>query len=212
MTELRKLNFEKLISVGVPDITTYTYDEYKKHGYEHTPINGYCTSCEEKECNISKDDDSYKLTNISHGAHSSDFFRALKVMPNTSTWHHDPILFVYETPSLDYGIYKDVTHKGYKKRPSKDWYWIYKDQEDVAYSECFRGGEYGRFILSAIQTFKLANVYMTNLVKCGLNNEKGKFKGLSSYRDETNNNKLLFRVLGKRNFNTKTKSYFCYGY
>ena len=185
MIELRKLNFEKLISVSVPDITTYTYDEYKKHGYEHTPINGYCTSCEEKGCNISKDDDSYKLTNISHGAHSSDFFRALKVMPDTSAWHHDPILFVYETPSLDYRIYKDVIYKEYKKRPSKDWYWIHKDQEDIAYPERFRGREYGGFVLSAIQTFKLANVYMTNLVKCGLNNEKGKFKGLSSYRDET---------------------------
>lgn len=185
MNDLRKLNFDKLISLGVPDITTYTYDEYKNNGYEHTPINGYCISCEEKGCNISKDDDSYKLTNISHGAHSSDFFRALKVIQDISTWHHDPILFVYETPSLDYGIYKDVTYKGYKKRPSKDWYWIHDDQEYVAYPERFWGGEYGGFVLSAIQTFKLANVYMTNLVKCGLNNEEGKFKGLSSYTDET---------------------------
>jgi len=185
MKDLRKLNFEKLISVGVPDVTIYTYDDYKNNGYEHAPINGYCISCEEKGCNISKDDDSYKLTNISHGAHSSDFFRAMKVKQDTSNWHHDPVLFLYEAPSLDYGIYKEVPHEGYTKHPSKDWYWIHEDQEYVAYPERFRGGEYGGFVLSAIQTFKLANVYMTNLVKCGLNNEDDKFKGLSSFRDET---------------------------
>ena len=50
MNELRKLNFNELISVGVPDVTSYTFDKYKKNGYEHTPINGYCTSCEEKGC------------------------------------------------------------------------------------------------------------------------------------------------------------------
>ena len=120
MNELRRLNFQDLISVGVPDTTSYTYDEYRKNGYEHTPINGYCVSCEEKGCNKSKDDDLYRLTNISHGAHSSDFFRAMKVKQNTSNWHHEPIMFVYETPSLDYGIYKETPHKGYKKRPSKD--------------------------------------------------------------------------------------------
>ncbi len=31
MKELRKLNFEKLISVGVPDVATYSFDEYKNN-------------------------------------------------------------------------------------------------------------------------------------------------------------------------------------
>lgn len=84
MQKLRKLNFEKLISVGVPDVTTYSFDEYKNNGYEHPGINGYCVSCEAKGCNHSKDDPSYKLTNISHGAHSSDFFQALKVKQDVS--------------------------------------------------------------------------------------------------------------------------------
>ena len=139
-------------------------------------------------CNSAKDDDSYRLTNISHGAHSSDFFKALKTTPQTESWHQQPILFVYETPSLDYGIYKEVECNGYKKHPSKDWYWIHEDQEPVSYPEGFRGGQYGGFVLSAIITFRLANVYMTNLVKCGMNNDKGSFKGLSSYREETISN------------------------
>lgn len=93
-------------------------------------------------------------------------------------------MFVYETPSLDYEIYKEVLYNGYNKRPSKDWYWIHKDQDFITYPVNFRGGEYGGFVLSAILTFKLANVYMTNLVKCGLNNAKGEFKGLDDFRGE----------------------------
>ncbi|RMG40628.1 MAG: hypothetical protein D6732_03140 [Methanobacteriota archaeon] len=185
MKELRQLNFDKLISVGVPDVSAYTYDEYRRNGYEHRPITGYCLSCEKKGCNIAKDDNTFKLTNISHGSHSSDFFRSLATKQDTTNWHQQPIMFVYETPSLDYGIYQELAYNNYKKRPSKDWYWIHDDQEAVSYPERFRGGEYGGFVLSAIQTFKLANVYMTNLVKCGLNNDEGKFKGLGSFRDET---------------------------
>ena len=188
MESLRKLNFANLIHVGVPDLGHYTFDEYRKNGYEHTPITGYCTSCEEKGCSFAEDDGSYRLTNISHGAHSSDFFKALKITPQTENWHQQPILFVYETPSLDYGIYKEVECNGYRKHPSKDWYWIHEDREPVSYPEGFRGGEYGGFVLSAIRTFRLANVYMTNLVKCGMNNDKGSFKSLLSYQEETISN------------------------
>lgn len=52
MEELRKLNFDKLISVNVPDVRAYTYNQYKSNNYEYTPINGYCVSCEEKGCNV----------------------------------------------------------------------------------------------------------------------------------------------------------------
>ena len=42
MKDLRELNFSKLISVGVADVTTYSYDEYRTNGFKHVPINGYC--------------------------------------------------------------------------------------------------------------------------------------------------------------------------
>lgn len=184
MKELRRLNFMDLISIGVPDIDSYTFADYRKNGYGHAPIKGYCISCEEKGINTSRDDEEYCLSNISHGAHASDFFLALKDNVDISGWHQEPVMFVYETPSLDYGIYKDIEYKGCNKRPSKDWYWIHDDQSPVSYPERFCGGEYGGFALSAIITFKLANVYITNLVKCGLNNKDGKFKGLSSFKDQ----------------------------
>jgi hypothetical protein len=116
------------------------------------------------------------LANISHGAHFIDYFLALKVYPEVSGWHGEPIMFVYENPNLDYDIYKDLAYKGYHKRPSKDWYWIHEDQESVIYPERFWGGEYGGFVSSVIMTFKLFNVYIPNHVKCCMNNPEGKFK------------------------------------
>jgi hypothetical protein len=198
LRDLRKLNFEKLIAVDVLDVGAYTFSEYKARGYEHSPINGYCVSCEEKGYNTAADDKTYKLTNISHGAHSSDFFLSLKETLDCSGWHQEPVVFIYETPSLDYKIFKGIEYMGQRKNPSKDWYWIHTDQESVSYPEHFRGGEYGGFVLSAILTFQLANTYMTNLVKCGLNNPDGKLKGLSSYKDECIKNcyeRFLFEEL-----------------
>jgi len=183
-SRLRRLNFQDLITVEVPDVDSYTYEEYRKNEYEHRPISGYCVSCEEKGFNASNEGDDYRLTNISHGAHSSDFFLALKTKPDTSQWHQEPIVFIYESPSLDYGIYKEVKYQQYQKRPTKDWYWIHKDQDTIEYPTRFAGAQYGDFVLSAICTFRLANVYITNLVKCGLNNNEGKFRGLASYKDE----------------------------
>lgn len=188
LEKMRELNFQRLIRIGVPYVNHYTFEEYRRNGYTHRPISGYCTSCEEKGCSFSKEEDSFRLTNISHGAHSSDFFLALNNPVETEAWHQQPVMFIYETPSLDYGIYTEIEYAGHKKHPSKDWYWIHEDQEQIRYPEGFRGGEYGRFVLSAISTFRLANVYITNLVKCGMNNDEGWFKGLSSYRDETVSN------------------------
>ena len=185
LDKLRKLNFEKLISIDTPDVSSYSFDDYRKNGFEHKPITGYCVSCENQGCNFGKDDESFQLTNISHGAHSSDFFQALKSSGDIKGWHNQPVMFVYESPSLDYGIYKKVVFQGLRKRPSKDWYWIHEEGEILSYPERFKGGEYGDFVLSAIQTFRLSNVYITNLVKCGLNNREGKFKGLASFRNET---------------------------
>lgn len=80
-----------------------------------------------------------------------------------------------------------MPYKGYNKHPSKEWYWINRDRDFTTYPDGFKGRQYSEFVLSAMLTFKLANVYMTNLVKCGLNNAAGKFKRLSQgdFKDET---------------------------
>jgi len=181
LKELKKLNFKELINIGVSDASSYNFNDYRRNGYEHKSIEGYCISCDTKNINHATDDSTYKLTNISHGSHSLDFLDALKQPVDITNWHDEPVMFVYESPSLDYGIYKDITFNGHSKRPSKEWYWIHDDQELTFYPDRFTGGEYGGFVVSAICTFRLAGAYMTNLVKCGMNNDDGNFKGISSY-------------------------------
>jgi len=183
---LRKLNFQKILKFNHEiDVESYDYLRYKENNYQHQKISGYCIACEELGCSHSSEDNNYKLTNISHGTHSSDIFQSLFEKIDISNWYQDPIMFVFESPSLDYGIFQDLEFNGVKKRPSKLWYWIHQDQSIVTYPDKFRGMEYGAFVLSAILTFKIANAYITNLIKCGMNNSEGKYKGLNSYKQET---------------------------
>ena len=210
LSKLRKLNFNKIIQVGFPDVESYTFDSYRENGFEHKPIEGYCVSCEEKQIHTSAEDQSYRLTNISHGSHSSDFLQALTQRFDVKEWNDEPVVFIYESPSLDYDIYKKVAYNGYEKHPSKLWYWVYEELDPVSYPLCFSGGQYGEFVLSALLTFKLANVYITNLVKCGLNNSYGQFKGLGSYRDECIEN-CFEEVLSKELAIIKPKVIFAVG-
>lgn len=126
------------------------------------------------------------LKNISHGSHSQSFIEASNQKIDTTFWHDEGVMFLMEGPSNDYGIYEDFVYDGYKKRPSKQWYWIHHKQDILGFPDKFQGGEYGRFVASAILTFKLKNAYLTNLVKCGLNNTEGnEYLGIGCYNEES---------------------------
>ncbi|MDH5641933.1 MAG: hypothetical protein OEY28_11625 [Nitrospira sp.] len=181
---LRRLNFKDLLKVDYQDIEHYTFDTYREHESKHYPIRGYCIACEQDGVSTATEDPNFHLTNISHGAHSTDFIRALSQRPDTTDWHQEPVVFIYESSSLDYDIYKEVLFNGYRKRPAKEWYWIHNEQKPAAFPHAFKRSEYGDFVMSAIQTFRLSNAYMTNLVKCGLNNENGQFKGIESFNEQ----------------------------
>jgi hypothetical protein len=181
--KLRRLNFADLLLLEHPDVAAYGYGDYKANGHHHPKIVGYCIECERKGCHISVQEPAFSLKNISHGAHTTDFLVALRETVDVTGWHDEPILFVYEAPSLDYGIYEPVTYEQVTKRPTKDWYWIHHDQDVRRFPDSFTGGTYGDFVLSAILTFRLKNAYMTNLVKCGLNTDDGQqFRGLASFQ------------------------------
>ena len=183
--KLKELNFDSLLILDHPDVTNYSYGEYRRNGDRHPKIKGYCTECEKQGCSTSVRDPGFSLKNISHGAHSTDFLAALREKVDVTGWHEEPILFVYEAPSLDYDIYEAVEDKQKQitKRPTKDWYWIHRDQGFRRFPDDFKGRAYGDFILSAICTFRLKNVYVTNLVKCGLNTDDGnQFRGLASFQ------------------------------
>ncbi len=68
------------------------------------------------------------------------------------------------------------------KCPTKKWYWIHDEIRECRYPDYFKGRQYGELIASIIATFKLSNAYLTNLIKCGLNDKDGKrYKGIAVY-------------------------------
>ena len=111
-SELKRLNFDNLLVLDHPDVANYSFSEYRENNYRHPRIEGYCTECERKGCSEAKDEPGFSLKNMSHGAHTEDILAALTEEVDTTGWHEEPILFVYEAPSVDYEIYESVPYRG----------------------------------------------------------------------------------------------------
>lgn len=177
--DLKEINFNKILILDT-NIHEYNHDKYlelKRH-----PIKGFCTKCEENNFNKCPKDNSYILQNISHGASALDFIYATDQKDiDFNKWHNDGVLFLMEGPSIDWGIYEANEYNNYVKKPTKEWYWVHGKQKSLKYPQEFKGAKYGSLFNSIIFTFKLKNAYLTNFIKCGLNNEKNKYKGIDSY-------------------------------
>jgi hypothetical protein len=208
--ELRQLNFNDLIILSSSiSLATYDFNVYLQNKRHF--VNGYCLRCEEKGCNICPQDANFKLKNISHGASSDDILLATKQNGiNFDDWHDEGILFLMEGPSKDYDIYEEISFNGYLKKPSKQWYWVHNEQEKYSYPEKFKGRKYGKLFNSLIFTFKLKNAYLTNLIKCGLNNDDDGYKGIDNYNNECINT-CFESFLNKEIAILKPKVIFCFG-
>jgi hypothetical protein len=208
LQKLKELNFNDLLILDT-DVSKYDFNEYIKNGCHK--IKGFCTKCEEKGINFCPDDENYKLQAISHGSMSNDFILALKNEKiDTSNWKNDGVLFIMEGPSNIYDFYEEKEYNGFKKYPSVEWYWIHDNQDKYIYPDYFKGGEYGRFFNSIIFTFELKNAYLTNFVKCGLNDKDGNYKGINDYNQECVKycfNEYLLREIEI----LKPKIVFCFG-
>jgi len=181
---LKELNFKKVLKVASKE-GSYSFREYMENGGHQ--IEGFCTSCEEKNCHHSSKNPKFKLSTISHGTHTADFIEAQRnFTADTSTWHEQPVMFVFESPAGEDQKYSQITYNEVTKKPVKEWYWIHKEKDRyIEFPEKFeKGKNYGSLVLSMINTFKLKNAYITNLVKCGLNNEQGQFRGLAHFSKE----------------------------
>lgn len=147
---------------------------------------GCCELCGETKPR-SEEYNGYSLKYVSHGAHALDFCESMGVEPDDS-WNDIPVLFLFENPSLNYEIYDEAMEGCGKKCPAKTWYWIhdgYKKDAPLAYPQYYRQGCYGGLVASLINTFKLRNAYMTNFVKCAMNDPEGKrYLGTAEYQDE----------------------------
>ncbi len=175
----------------------YDYDKWNgKHRYDDGQY--YCTKCDSiSPCSIKGVDGC--LANISHGTHTYDFIMAHnrdekdreKKFSEAETWSKKPVLFVMENPGAMGGNdYKNCGDG--KKQAPESWYWLdsrYSEPDkDYIYPNFFRQGEYGKLVYSIINTFKIANGYLTNMVKCGMLDAKGKYVTTENYSKEIVNN------------------------
>ena len=190
--KLWELNFNKLLVLKEGyNSSNYSFKEYERCNNEH-PVKGFCTYCEQKAsddnhchqyknndikitgCQTCKKRDSFSLQNISHGTCADDFLEAHSNFVDTKGWHEEGVIFLMENPSKDYKLFdENLIFSNIHKRPAKRWYWIGTPENKSVYPQYFKGREYGNFFESAFHTFRLKNAYITNLVKCGMNNVKG---------------------------------------
>ena len=213
--ELHKINFTEILSINNYDddfsLTEKYYDFSENGKYNNGHFKGKIENCCHK-CDgfdsIRDDDDvtkeeyekykNYRLENVSHGSHTIDYLNAagfnkfdIDELFNNGSWDDTPVLFLMENPSVDYEIY----HKVGNKYPTRTWYWIHRklikpDDMIQKVDDYLVQGEYGQMVYALICKYKLANAYLTNVIKCGMNNksdfdfEKEGYLGTWWYRDD----------------------------
>lgn len=138
--------------------------------------------CEKKSLLVPPSENS-RFTYVAHGAHTIDFLAAhFKDCHNLEKWSHKPVMFLLENPSNDSGneYWIDGESCGQKRFPSSDWFWLnssgYSGVRPFSYPNYFTMGEYGKMIYSVMQTFHIANGYVTDSVKCGIGEDKDRNK------------------------------------
>jgi len=192
--KLKELNFNKLLILDT-NIENYTFKDYAKNGYKH-PIKGMCTICEEEgvnECRYNKIYNiNYKLKTIGHGTMTDDILAATgQKCPPPPDWKEDGVLFVLENPGpCDLDIYTPFKCKRFTKFPTHQWYFLNPESypQRCEYPYHFKGQEYGEFFCSVLFTFKLKNMYITDFVKCGMDDVGDDFNGIrnNEYKKEYN--------------------------
>ncbi len=163
----------------------------------------YCDYCSNinpiyinEDCKDKNSEKQYHFSGVSHGAYSLDFFEAHK-FNEYENWSRKPVLFVFENPgNINYGAFgSDGINKPTEmpklgnKYPTRWWYWInVQDNEhleqEYIYPNFLVQKEYGRMIYSLLKTFKIANAYVTNLVKCGIASCLSDFVNTDYYNNE----------------------------
>lgn len=210
---LHKINFDANDGILCPEPVRcgeVTAEEYcfeklikgskKREHVFNTEFKSYCTECNKLNGDVLQDDKGGVFTNITHGAHTLDFLDVHNIAHNVvHEWSKKPVLFVMENPgsyeSENYGSPKLPPEKG-TRYPCKWWYWINgqdsRNNEDFKYPNWFTQKEYGWMIYSMINTFQIANAYITNMVKCGACNGQSKFVTTDRY-----NSKIIKKCLSK---------------
>ena len=178
--KLHQINFDKnkgiLHMENFNDDYRYSEDFLDRDG-EILVHKKECTG----NCNFCKEN----FSSVTHGTHTLDFLMAHGIEKPEENWSDKPVVFVFENPA---SVQKDKDsfylandHPSYPKK----WYWINNqsrtNNDNFIYPNYFKSKEYGWMVYSAIRTFKIANAYVTNMVKCGKSNDKKSYLTTDEY-------------------------------
>ena len=154
---LHDLNFKKLLG--------YPNDFHPRNRYDN-PIfcDRFCVECEESGTLAEAGG---KLTRMSHGCDSDDFEKVLESpLICSSDAVKIPIMFLLEDPGGDCYLGEKITYRGVEKEPPvKHYYWS-PSVKAWPHSIADVKDRYGSYFAYIMQKHSLANVYITNLVKC----------------------------------------------
>lgn len=104
---------------------------------------------------------------MSHGCDTYDLAQLLGPLPVEGSRVTRPILFLLERPGADYCNGEEVSFAGFKKSPpNRIYYWTFDGSEWPENINNFNGNFYGPYFAYLMRKHALANVYITNLVKC----------------------------------------------
>jgi len=200
--ELKKLNFSDLLKIDHPNIEKYSFKDYANNGFKH-PLIGMCTKCEEENVNICLSDKNCKpkkegicpseknkncrLKNMGHGSMTDDILTATG-QTSSPDWKKGGVLFVLENPGpYDEKIYSPIKYNNFEKLPSQQWHFVNPQPypQRCEYPYHFKKKEYGELFCSILFTFKLENMYITDVVKCGMiHHENEKYLNINIYDEE----------------------------
>jgi hypothetical protein len=182
--KLKELNFNALLALDT-NISEYSYKSYLDNNKKHPSIKKMCTLCEEEGVNICPSDKNFSLRAMGHGALADDILIATgQQNTDISNWKNEGIIFVLENPGPCFKnrIYTKAEYNGYIKYPTHEWYFVnQKNPQKCQYEKYFQGRKYGEFFCSVLFTFGLKNLYITDLVKCGMNDSHENFKNIPEY-------------------------------
>jgi len=216
---LKELNFNNLLKFNKYK-ENYTFEDYVKHDNKHPELSKICTLCDDEKVNIcknSKNNKKFKLKTMGHGSMTDDILLAAGYKDEDFTgWKEDDVVFLLENPGpCDPNIYTEFEYNSHKKFPTHQWYFVnHPNRQKYEYSKnpkSFHGKQYGEFFTSVVFTFKLKNMYITDFIKCGMNDDgENNFKHISDYKPECIKN-CLEKYFYKEIQLVKPKIIFCLG-
>jgi hypothetical protein len=171
------LNFRRLVDYGGQPKVKNRYDP-------PLPCKGYCVKCEKKGLLAGS---GHVLDLMSHGCDSNDFRDLLGPLPVRGPALIDaPVVFLLLDPGADCGNGQEVPFGRHRKKPPVLHYcWTPQGDTWPRLQTVLRGRNfYGPYFAYLMHKHRLANVYITNVVKCRIAPKVGESRRPSWSKDE----------------------------